>query len=260
MVEEFATRGWIRFDHQQAVADWAARALVAAKAAVRDPRLAHWHVCAGTWFVGVDALANDESGRVGGSAPLTGAVMEFITAHLGALPLHPGQVSVIYPGYPQPREGESAAASRYRRRRAAAHVDGVKPVEPGRRRMVREPHAWILGLPLTETSPDAAPMVVWEGSHHVLRAAFADAMAGFAPDALDQVDLTDAYGGARARVFETCRRVSVFARPGEAYVLHRHALHGVAPWGRGASAGPDGRMIAYFRPLLPGGIGEWLAG
>jgi len=45
--------------------------------------------------------------------------------------------------------------------------------------------------------------------------------------------------------------------PGEAYLVHRFALHGVAPWDEDAKAGPDGRMIAYFRPELPD-RGLWL--
>jgi len=39
--------------------------------------------------------------------------------------------------------------------------------------------------------------------------------------------------------------------------VHRLALHGIAPWAEGATAGPDGRMIAYFRPEA-GGPAGWL--
>jgi hypothetical protein len=49
-------------------------------------------------------------------------------------------------------------------------------------------------------------------------------------------------------VFATCERIELPLQPGEACVLHRHLLHGVAPWGGNAPAGEDGRMIAYFRP------------
>ncbi|KZZ66385.1 hypothetical protein A3764_17160 [Sulfitobacter sp. HI0129] len=77
------------------------------------------------------------------------------------------------------------------------------------------------------------------------------------------VDLTEAYHAARRVVFDRIEPVRVVARPGQAILLHRHVLHGVAPWG---GAGRDGarsrdqqpRMIAYFRPELPGG-GPWLA-
>ncbi|WP_322866263.1 hypothetical protein U5922_008695 [Aquicoccus sp. G2-2] len=71
------------------------------------------------------------------------------------------------------------------------------------------------------------------------------------------VDVTRAYKVARREVFETCRRVELVAGPGEAYVLHRLALHGVAPWS-GAATG-DGRMVAYFRPEMPGGVEAWLS-
>jgi hypothetical protein len=39
--------------------------------------------------------------------------------------------------------------------------------------------------------------------------------------------------------------------------MHRHLLHGVAPWAAGAKAPPEGRIIAYFRPLMPD-VASWL--
>lgn len=259
MVERFFTRGWARFGPDAAVREWAAHALEAARVAVHDPAHAHWHVCAGTWFVGVDALPNDAQGRIGGSAPLTGPAVEFIGARIVPLPpLHPAQLSVIWPGYPRPREGESTAAFRYRQNRDAAHLDGLKPRGPDRRRHLDERHSFILGLPLTETGPGAAPLVVWEGSHEILRAALTEALKGHDPQDWDRVDLTEPYQAARARIFETCRRVPLHARPGGACLLHRLALHGVAPWEDGAEAPEMGRMIAYFRPLLPNDTTDWL--
>ena len=259
MVESFAMRGWTQFAHDPAVEEWAARALVPARRAVADPDMARWRQCGGTWFVGLEALENDAEGRVGGSGPLPGAAAAFIRSVYGEMPeLHRAQVSVVYPGYPRPREGEGAGAFRYRQRRDAAHVDGILAVGRERRRMVREPHAWILGLPLTETSADAAPLVVWEGSHVILQAALALALAGCEPGQEGQVDVTEAYTTARRRVFASCRRVELAVRPGEAVLLHRLALHGIAPWGAQATAGPDGRMMAYFRPPMPGGVASWL--
>lgn len=259
MVTEFFTRGWAKFGPDPRVLDWAAHALPAARAAVRDPKLAHWHVCEGTWFVGVDALPNDETGRIGASAALCGPAVDFIETHIGPLPpLHPAQLSVIWPGYPRPREGESDAAFRYRQRRDAAHLDGLKAEGPDRRRHIAEPHGFILGLPLSECAPGAAPMVVWEGSHEILRAALTGALADHDPKDWGRVDVTEPYQVARKRVFETCRRVPLQARPGESYLLHRLSLHGVAPWEEGTGAAQEGRMIAYFRPLMPGGAEEWL--
>lgn len=72
------------------------------------------------------------------------------------------------------------------------------------------------------------------------------------------IDLTDAYHAARREIFDTCPRVAVHARPGEAYLVHRLALHGVAPWAKDAKAPSEGRMIVYFRPELPGPPGSWL--
>jgi hypothetical protein len=100
---------------------------------------------------------------------------------------------------------------------------------------------------------------VWEGSHIILRDAFRAALAGYPPDQLHDVDVTAAYQAARRTVFDTCKRLALPARPGEAIFLHRHILHGVAPWADTASARPEGRMIAYFRPQMAGGVAAWLA-
>lgn len=183
--------------------------------------------------------------------------MDFLRQHLGAIPpLHRGQVSIVYPGYPRPRHGEGEAAFRYRARRDGAHVDGVKMFSDSRRRRVDEPHAWVLGLPLNDAGVEAAPLVVWEGSHDIMRRAFATAFEGQPPNLWSETDVTEAYTAARKTVFETCKRVTVHARPGEAYLMHRLALHGVAPWA--AAPNSEGRMIAYFRPPHPGHLRDWL--
>ncbi|WP_170782671.1 hypothetical protein [Ruegeria lacuscaerulensis] len=255
---DFHERGWVKFPYDPVLADWVRHALPQARASVADPAHAQWVDCEGTWFIGVDALDNDAQGRVGQSDVLSGQAMGFIVEQYGTLPLHKGQVSIIYPGYPKPRRGENEAAARYRRNRDAAHVDGLRPTGPDRRRRVDEPHAWILGIPLTDASADASPMVLWEGSHKILRAAFAEALMDHPRDRLHEVDITDIYQTARREVFDTCPRIELTAKPGEAYLLHRHCLHGVAPWPDGANAGPDGRMIAYFRPECAGGVAEWI--
>jgi len=259
MVEALHAKGWARFPAEASVRDWAGAALPVARARVRDPdERAKWLTCEGTWFVGVDALPNDASGDFG-AGPLTGAALAAARALYGALPLHRGQVSVTWPGYPRPRAGEGPAAFRYRLKRDAAHVDGLLAVGDERRRMLKEPHAYILGLPLTECDAGASPLCVWEGSHHVMRAAFEKALADKPHNRWAETDLTEIYQAARREVFATCRRVTLPAKPGEATLVHRLALHGVAPWQAGAAAPADGRMIVYFRPELPGGPRDWLS-
>jgi hypothetical protein len=254
VIPEISNRGWTRFGWDSRTARWAGAAYAAGRAALEDSALSHWYQCENTWFVGVDALPNDETGALG-DTPLEGAAIEVLGAS-GALPaLHRAQLSVIFPGYPRPRAGETEGAFRYRQTRDAAHVDGLLAEGPQRRRHLREPHAWILGIPLTDAHPDAAPLVVWEGSHRLMATAFRAAFDGHPPESWPDVDVTDIYQSARRQVFETCKRVPVHARPGEAYLVHPLALHGVAPWT--APEGP-GRMIAYFRPECPGGITEWL--
>ncbi|KNX41820.1 hypothetical protein ROTO_16650 [Roseovarius tolerans] len=249
MVEALRDKGWACFAPEPAVRDWAAHAHLVALARIADPQeRAEWLQCEGTWFVGVDTLPNDPEGRLDAGEPLTGVAFEAASTLYGGLPLHRGQVSVVYPGYPRPRAGEGEAAFRYRQRRDAAHVDGLLAVGETRRRMLRERHAYILGLPLSEAGPGASPLVVWEGSHHLMRRAFEAALGGVAPQHWGEVDLTEIYQAARREAFETCRRVPLHAPPGGAYLVHRLALHGVAPWEPGAEAPEEGRMVAYFRP------------
>ncbi|WP_227269291.1 hypothetical protein [Roseobacter weihaiensis] len=258
-MSDFLGKGWAVFAPEPAVRDWATHALVGARRALKDPDLARWYQCEETWFVGLDAMQNDACGAVAGSAPLSGAAVDFIAAHCGGWPaLHKGQLSGVFPGYPRPRAGETEAGFRYRRNRDAAHVDGVLGVGTPKRRFVQEPHAFILGLPLTQAAPDAAPLVVWEGSHLVMQRAFAQAYSGLDAGHLAEVDVTDAYQAARREVFETCTRTQVHGPPGSAYVVHRLALHGVAPWSRTAEAAPEGRLIVYFRPPMPGGVRAWI--
>lgn len=252
MVGDFARQGWLRFGAEAVVAGWAATALNSLKGrALEDLRLG------GTWDVGLEALPNDEGGMVSGM-PLAGRAATAARALFGDLPLHRAQVSTVLPGYPQPSPEESAAAFAYRRDRDSAHVDGILPIGPEKRRMVREPHAWILGLPLTDCGPGASPLVVWDGSHRIMGRAFAAALGPVAEEDRPNTDITEAYQAARREVFATCARIELHNRPGEAVLLHRHALHGIGPWAEGADAPPEGRIVAYFRPLLPG-VGAWAA-
>ncbi len=254
----WAARGWQVFPAEPATRAWVAAALPVARAAAADPGArGDWLRHGGTWFAGVDVLPNDAAGRVGQGPALSGAALDSVVSVLGDLPLHRAQLSVTYPGYPRRDAGDSDTAHRYRLTRDAAHLDGLLPEGPDRRRHLREPHGYILGVALTRADPGAAPLTVYEGSHAVMRAAFRTALAGVAPEAWGDVDLTEAYHAARRACFATCPRVTIALAPGDAVVLHRLALHGIAPWGADAQAAPEGRMIAYLRPILPR-LSDWL--
>jgi len=202
--------------------------------------------CGGTWAVGLDLLPNAADGAVAGVA------LPWEVLGLAPTPLHRAQLSAVWPGYPRPSPEESDSAFRFRLTRDAAHLDGLLPVGPMRQRMVKEPHGWILGLPLGTVT--LSPLVVWEGSAEVLRAGLREALQDHPPEDWGAVDLTEAYAQARRAVFGTCRRVEVPVVAGEAVVMHRLCLHGVAPWA-GSAVGP--RVIAYFRPELAS-VEAWL--
>lgn len=239
--------GWQKIGPDPAIAAWAEaarRAAVDILATSTDP----WR-CGGTWFVGVDALPNTPDGAIQGTP------FPWKALPLCPEPLHPAQLSVIRPGYPQPSPDESPAAFAFRQTRDAAHLDGLLPIGPDKRRMVKEPHAWILGLPLNDTT--ASSLTVWEGSHEILRAAILKALTPHPPQTWGDIDLTEPYQQARRDIFATCRRIELSARPGEATLLHRLTLHGVAPWKPEDTAPPEGRMIAYLRPQLPS-VEDWL--
>lgn len=241
--------GWRRIGPDPRIGAWAGAALAAARPALAAdpaPRRA-----GGTWTVGLDLLPNAADGG------LTGQPFPWKALPLVPVPLHRAQLSAVHPGYPGRDPDDSDAAFRFRHVRAAAHLDGLLPIGPDRRRMVKEPHGWILGLPLTAATPDAAPLTVWEGSAPILRAALARALAPYPPETWPDIDVTDAYVAARAEVFRRCPRRDLPARPGEALLLHRLTLHGVSPWAPGAKAPQEGRVMAYFRPLLPS-VHDWL--
>ena len=246
-------RGWVRLGPLPGLQAWADAALPAARRHVLSGD-EEWR-CGGTWLAGVDALPNGAGGDIEG-VPLPSELRAVLPWHPDSW--HAAQLSTLRPGYPQPWAGESDAAFRFRQTRDAAHVDGLLPIGPDRRRMLREPHAFILGLPLTEADPGAAPLVVWEGSQTLIRRAFTAALAPHPPETWGDIDLTEVYHAARREAFATCPRVALPARPGEALLLHRMILHGMAPWADGAMAPPEGRIIAYFRPEFAH-VADWLA-
>ncbi|NNE23053.1 MAG: hypothetical protein HKN11_10640 [Rhizobiales bacterium] len=256
---DFFENGWCKFAHDPVLADWVERTLPAARKSVAAPQNAEWLRCGGTWFAGVNVLPNNAAGAVPDGPPLAGAAVDFIHGGLGltGFDWEPAQVSVCYPGYPQPMADETDAAYRYRLKRDAAHVDGLIPESPDRRRHLREHHGFLLGIPMVKASRDASPLVIWKGSHKLIREAFAALYADLPAGRWGDVDATEVYHATRRKIFAACERVEVASEPGEAYLVHRLALHGVAPWRASAEACGDGRMIVYFRPET-GGPPDWL--
>ena len=241
--------GFEVFDADPQVLRWAEAAHriavpIAADPDIRAANLRHQE----TWFVGVDALPSAPDGSIEG-VPLRGPWQAQVPP---TQVWHRAQLSIVYPGYPQQDPEESDANHRYRIKRAAAHVDGLLPIGAAKRRFLREPHAFILGLPLNTS--DAAPLTIWPGSEYIMGAAFRDLVGGNDPQA---VDLTEGYQAARRRCFEQIEPEHIIAAPGQSILLHRHLLHGVAPWEDGQHAPPEGRMIAYFRPEFS--ATEWIA-
>lgn len=244
----FFERGWVAFPPEPRVAAWAAAAAREARRLMAANGAAYR--CGGTWFPGVNILDNGADGGAAalGLPALAGAAVDFIAEALSltGFAWDRAQISACLPGYPAVGAEETEAAFRYRRNRDAAHVDGLERVMPGRRRRLAETHGFILGLPLFGVGPGRSPMTVWEGSHEVMREAFARAFQGVAPADWPSLDVTEVYQAARRDCFERLKRREIHAEPGGAYLVHRLALHGVAAWG----AEPDGaaRAIAYLRP------------
>lgn len=239
--------GYTVFETDPDVTRWATAALNAVKHIDTSERR-HGR----TWFVGVDALPNDADGAIG-DVPLRGAWRDDLPKHPAFDIWHRAQVSIVYPNYPQQDADEPDAAHRFRQNRDAAHVDGLLPEGPQKQRHLREPHAFIVGLPLNNVA--ASPLVVWPGSHKLVQRAFQKAFHGIDPSDWGDHDVTEAYKSIRKQVFETCPRVEVPMRAGQAVLLDRHLVHGVAPWGVKTSTDP--RIIAYFRPLVRN-TADWL--
>lgn len=247
-----AAQGFDVFPPDPRVARWARAARRVAEGVAADPA---WHGPDNlrhgrTWFVGVDALPNAADGAIAG-VPLAGPWQGLVPD----LPLHAAQLSIVYPGYPLRDPSETEAGHRYRRIRMAAHVDGLIPVGPRKRRFAQEFHAYILAIPLTDVR--AAPTMVWPRSHVTMHAALRDATAG---RRIEDVDLTEAYQAARRAVFTSSDPVALTLETGQAALLHRFLLHGTAPWDEGRDD-PEGqgRMTAFFRPEFSGGAADWMA-
>ena len=71
-------------------------------------------------------------------------------------------------------------------------------------------------------------------------------------DNAPEIDITDVYHDARRTCFAQCERRELHAKPGQAILIHRLSLHGMAPWRSDAEAP---RIVAYFRP--EGRLEDW---
>ena len=247
---QFKDVGWLHFKFDPNLLKWVNHALPYAREAVAAPENAAWLRCGGTWFVGVGLLPNDLQGRVENSEPICGEAVSFLEQNysFAGFELDRAQISVCYPGYPKPSTSESDSAYRYRQNRDAAHIDGLLAIGTNRRRHLKEPHAYVLGIPMTDFCADASPPVIWESSHQIARARFRKFFSDIPPGKWPEVDVTDVYQTLRREIFEQCPRKLLRIKRGESFLVHRLALHGITPWGETATAGPDGRMICYFRP------------
>ena len=249
----FDTLGWAKLPYDPQLATWAGcTRTIAIEAASKRENRANWLRCQGTWFVGVDVLQD--------YTPLAGPVLKATVYAVGQdeVKLGPGQISTCYKGYPKQDVNETDGMFNYRRNRDFAHLDGLKAVGPNRARKMDEFHGFILGIPLNETPPNAAPFVIWEGSHLIFRDMLEKAYAGIPPDEWHKMDITEIYQETRTEIFKICKRVEIHAHPGEAYIAHRFALHGMAAWDEELNGPDEGRIVAYFRPNIDQNLPRWL--
>ena len=244
----FEVEGWAIFRAEDATLRWAEAVLPLAQAALKTSERRHGR----TWAPGVDLLDNNAAGAIPNGPPFQGAALGKAQSLAAPLALHRAQISAVWPGYPQRDAGESDANHRYRAMRDAAHIDGLLPEGPNRRRHLREAHAWVLGIGLSDTK--AAPLVLWPGSAAIFRAAFQRFYSPHSDAHWGTLDVTDLYQSTRRTVFETCARIEVPLGLGEAVLLDRHMLHGTAPWGDSAEGC---RITAFFRPELTQ-VADWV--
>ncbi len=146
-----------------------------------------------TWFVGVDALPTCPMAvcpavrrcRRGDCFPARSPRLHRPVAHGAALRLLPRLSQ---------RDDDESESQQPLPRQTRCGPCGRPPWRgPERRRHLREFHDLILGLPLNAASADAAPLVVWRGSHVMMQKLFTDALAHLAPEEWGAVDLTDLY-------------------------------------------------------------------
>ncbi|MEO0831420.1 MAG: hypothetical protein AAFY03_13310, partial [Pseudomonadota bacterium] len=114
-VARYEQDGFVVLPEDPLTRNWAEAARAAMGQILADPNVREaWLRCSGTWFAGVDVLPNRPDGSIE-AVPLAGPAFDLISSlGLTQKQWHAAQVSITYPGYPKAREGESAAAARYR--------------------------------------------------------------------------------------------------------------------------------------------------
>lgn len=252
-LNDYTQGGFCVFEPDQAILDWVQLTLPAARQAVAAATNRHWLRHNKTWFAGVNVLPNDASGKVMGGIAVQGRAAQFVETSLNGnlQALDRAQVSVCYPGYPQQDADETNAAFNFRLKRDAAHLDGLlrKTNADGQsKRYIREHHDYIFGIGMSAASAEAAPFVVWEGSHQLVRRGLQETLRGISPNEWHNTDIVGAYQDLRRSIFARCPRIEVPLKKGQTIVAHRLLLHGTAPWRAGAKASQDGRMTCFFRP------------
>jgi len=251
--EHFAAKGWARSGQDAKLLAWVESVRDLSQTIYKSPANAHWWRHDKTWFVGVNVLPNDVFGKVPQGLALGHNIQRWLRQCLQLQNTHrfafeQGQLSVIGPSYPQQDKNETRLVHNFRRLRDAAHVDGLLPVGIHRRRMPQEFHQFILGIPLQLTPRHAGTTVVWEGSHTIIQEALTKALKGIAPHQWPHTDVTEIYQQARQQVLACCKRVEIHTPPGEAYLIHRLAVHGVAPWHAQPEDKGKLRPVVFFRP------------
>ena len=252
MWDSYNRLGWKVFNHDPKIVDWAQEAKSRTISKLCSRQLAkHDLRCGGTWFPGVRFLDNNDLGALG-STKLEGNSVGQISKKFGKFFKFwdPAQISVIYPGYPKRVESESENAFKFRKEKFGSHVDGVIPIGKSRKRFIKEFHTFIYGISISEFDELAAPLIAWEGSHHIFRSALEQVLKHLEPTSWPDLDITMCYNEVRKHIFKKCKPRVIWVPIGGSFIIHRLCLHGVAPWGDGAFSEPSGRMIAYFRPNL----------
>ena len=262
--KSFLANGWLKFDYDHKIYHWVnvAKKKVFNRYNSGDFGWNNFR-CGNTWFVGVNFLGNDKTASLNGAC-FEGIPVTEIKSYFGHNIKYwdEAQVSICWPNYPLQSDNETHNAFNFRVNRYAAHVDGILPFGREKRRFLKDPHAFIFGIPITYCDYKTAPVVVWEGSHLIMREAFKRTYNASDSKNWDKIDVTNVYQKARSRVFETCQMKRLYVNLGESYLIDRLAVHGIAPWEprepkkNGVSTKDiknqpeikNGRAVIYFRP------------